>query len=82
MDFQKVFDQKNSVANRGFVIYQLKKNRVKHILEWAFPSEKKVGHTAVLRNRLKRYIRATLTEVIDEIPAELDFFSYCTRLHS
>ncbi|APT18505.1 ribonuclease P [Amylolactobacillus amylotrophicus DSM 20534] len=72
LDFQKVFDQKNSVANRGFVIYQLKKPGQAHF-RVGISVGKKVGHTAVLRNRLKRYIRATLTEVIDEIPAELDF---------
>ena len=34
---------------------------------------KKVGHTAVARNRLKRFIRATLTELKPEIRSDLDF---------
>lgn len=71
-DFQRVFDQKNSVANRAFVIYQLEKPGQEHF-RVGISVGKKVGHTAVLRNQLKRYIRATLTELDAEIPAELDF---------
>lgn len=71
-DFQRVFDKKNSVANRAFVIYQLEKPGQKHF-RVGISVGKKVGHTAVLRNQLKRYIRATLTEIIDQIPDEIDF---------
>jgi len=34
---------------------------------------KKVSHTAVGRNRIKRYIRQSLLELKPEIPQELDF---------
>ncbi|KRO20982.1 ribonuclease P [Companilactobacillus crustorum] len=34
---------------------------------------KKVSHTAVGRNRIKRYVRQSLLELKPEIPAELDF---------
>ncbi|KRN98689.1 ribonuclease P [Companilactobacillus kimchiensis] len=34
---------------------------------------KKVSHTAVGRNRVKRYVRQSLLELKPEIPAELDF---------
>ncbi|KRL17673.1 ribonuclease P protein component [Lactobacillus amylolyticus DSM 11664] len=34
---------------------------------------KKVGHTAVIRNRLKRYIRAVITEYKTEIDPHIDF---------
>lgn len=71
-DFQQVFDHKDSVANRAFVIYQLEKPGQEHF-RVGISVGKKVGHTAVLRNQLKRYIRASLTEIMDEIPNELDF---------
>lgn len=71
-DFQKVFDHRDSVANRAFVIYKLEKPSQEHF-RVGISAGKKVGHTAVLRNQIKRYIRATLTEVIDQIPDELDF---------
>jgi ribonuclease P protein component, eubacterial len=38
-----------------------------------FVSGKKVSHTAVGRNRIKRYVRQSLLELKPEIPANLDF---------
>jgi ribonuclease P protein component len=71
-DFQQVFEQGDSVANRAFVIYSMKKPENKHF-RVGISVGKKVGHTAVLRNKLKRYIRATLTEYKLAIDPQLDF---------
>ncbi|WP_338211998.1 ribonuclease P protein component [Lactobacillus juensis] len=71
-DFQTVFKSGNSVANRAFVIYQLDKPENKHF-RVGISVGKKVGHTAVVRNRLKRYIRAVLTENKPLIKPHIDF---------
>ena len=71
-DFQKVFNYFQSMANRGFVVYTLPKENQKHF-RVGISVGKKVGHTAVARNRLKRFIRATLTELKPEIRPDLDF---------
>lgn len=71
-DFQKVFNEGQSMANRGFVVYTLPKEKQKHF-RVGISVGKKVGHTAVARNRLKRFIRATLTELKPEIRSDLDF---------
>ncbi|TSO27036.1 ribonuclease P protein component [Lactobacillus sp. LL6] len=71
-DFQRVFKSSDSVANRAFVIYKLKRMENEHF-RVGISVGKKVGHTAVVRNRLKRYIRAVLTEKKAEIDPQLDF---------
>ena len=71
-DFQTVFKSGNSVANRAFVIYQMDKPENKHF-RVGISVGKKVGHTAVVRNRLKRYIRAVLTENKTLIKPHIDF---------
>ena len=71
-DFQTVFKSGNSVANRAFVIYQLDKPENEHF-RVGISVGKKVGHTAVVRNRLKRYIRAVLTENKPLIKPHVDF---------
>ena len=71
-DFQTVFKSGNSVANRAFVIYQLDKPENEHF-RVGISVGKKVGHTAVVRNRLKRYIRAVLTENRSLINPQIDF---------
>ena len=71
-DFQTVFKSGNSVANRAFVIYQLEKPENEHF-RVGISVGKKVGHTAVVRNRLKRYIRAVLTENKPLIKPHIDF---------
>ena len=55
-DFQRVFKSGNSVANRAFVIYKIEKPENAHF-RVGISVGKKVGHTAVVRNRLKRYIQ-------------------------
>ena len=71
-DFQTVFKSGNSVANRAFVIYQLDKPENEHF-RVGISVGKKVGHTAVVRNRLKRYIRAVLMENRSLINPQIDF---------
>ena len=71
-DFQTVFKSGNSIANRAFVIYQLDKPENEHF-RVGISVGKKVGHTAVVRNRLKRYIRAVLTENKPLIKPQVDF---------
>lgn len=60
------------MANRAFVIYTLSESKNKHF-RVGISVGKKVAHTAVGRNRLKRYIRAVLTERKTQIDPKLDF---------
>lgn len=71
-DFQRVFKSGDSVANRAFVIYKIEKPENAHF-RVGISVGKKVGHTAVVRNRLKRYIRAVLTENKARIEPQIDF---------
>ena len=71
-DFQRAFKLGDSVANRSFVIYKIEKAENKHF-RVGISVGKKVGHTAVVRNRLKRYIRAVITENKQEIDPSVDF---------
>lgn len=71
-DFQRVFKAGNSVANRAFVIYKIDKIENTHF-RVGISVGKKVGHTAVVRNRIKRYIRAVLTEEKLAINPHIDF---------
>lgn len=71
-DFQRVFIAGNSVANRAFVIYRIDQPENAHF-RVGISVGKKVGHTAVVRNRLKRYIRATLIENKSAIEPQIDF---------
>lgn len=71
-DFQHVFKVGDSVANRAFVIYKIEKTENKHF-RVGISVGKKVGHTAVVRNRLKRYIRAVITEEKKNIDPKIDF---------
>ncbi len=71
-DFQKVFEHGTSVANRAFVVYKLEAKQ-NHHFRVGISVGKKVGHTAVARNRLKRYIRAVLTDHKAVINPKLDF---------
>ncbi|MCS6105618.1 MULTISPECIES: ribonuclease P protein component [Bacillota] len=70
-EFQYVYSNGDSVANRNFVLYKMPKDQ-KH---WrvGLSVGKKVSHTAVGRNRIKRYVRQSLLELKPEIPASLDF---------
>lgn len=71
-EFQLVFTAGASIANRNFVIYQLAVPAQKHF-RVGISVGKKVGHTAVLRNQIKRYIRQSLLELKPYLKQDVDF---------
>lgn len=72
-DFQRVFQEGNSKANRQFVIYKLPKENQQHF-RVGISVGKKIGN-AVIRNQIKRRIRHALMELNQEysIKDEVDF---------
>jgi len=72
-DFQKVFHQGKSMANRQFVVYSIAKEGQAHF-RVGISVGKKLGN-AVARNAIKRKIRHCLIEFDqnDLIEPELDF---------
>ena len=60
-EFQKVFEEGASFANRKFVVYRLEPSGQKHF-RVGLSVGKKVGN-AVARNQVKRQIRAVLQEL-------------------
>lgn len=70
-DFQKVFHQGNSVANRQFVVYVLDKPDQTHF-RVGISVGKKIGN-AVMRNAVKRKIRQSLHELDEELKEDKDF---------
>ncbi|MQS53213.1 ribonuclease P protein component [Companilactobacillus mishanensis] len=71
-EYQYVYSKGQSVANRNFVLYQIEKPGQKHF-RVGLSVGKKVSHTAVGRNRIKRYVRQSLLELKPNLPDELDF---------
>ncbi|MBU5365458.1 ribonuclease P protein component [Enterococcus devriesei] len=69
-EFQKVFQEGASFANRKFVVYRLEPSGQKHF-RVGISVGKKVGN-AVERNQVKRHIRAVLQELKTELPP-IDF---------
>lgn len=72
-DFQKVFQTRNSFANRKFIVYTLEKADQSHF-RVGISVGKKVGN-AVHRNAVKRKIRASIQSIDtqDGIKDALDF---------
>lgn len=70
-EFQKVFFNKQSCANRRFVIYVLEKPEQKHF-RVGLSVGKKIGN-AVVRNSVKRKIREAVYQLKDEIRPTCDF---------
>ncbi|AXI00676.1 ribonuclease P protein component [Sporosarcina sp. PTS2304] len=70
-EFQTVFKQGRSVANRQFIVYTLKKQNQEEF-RIGLSVSKKVGN-AVARNRIKRYIRQSFLEMKDEIKPDQDY---------
>ena len=72
-DFQKVFHQGESKANRQFVVYKLPKEKQKHF-RVGISVGTKLGN-AVLRNKIKRQIRHALSDISKEmnLDNEVDF---------
>lgn len=60
-DFTKIIHQRQSVANKDFVLYYMKNES--H-LRAGISVSKKLGH-AVVRNKIKRQVRMTVHEVFD-----------------
>ena len=70
-EFQKVFHNGVSKANRQFVIYVLDKKGQPHF-RVGLSVGKKIGN-AVVRNAVKRKIRQALTELKEELVQDIDF---------
>ncbi len=70
-EFQLVFKNGKSVANRQFVVYSLKKESQQQF-RIGLSVSKKVGN-AVTRNRIKRYLRQSFLELKDDIKNDMDY---------
>ncbi|KMY55916.1 MULTISPECIES: ribonuclease P protein component [Bacillaceae] len=70
-EFQSVFKGGKSFANRQFVVYMYK-NELNVPFRIGLSVSKKVGN-AVTRNRIKRYVRQSFTELKAEILPGHDF---------
>ncbi|WP_099974101.1 MULTISPECIES: ribonuclease P protein component [Lactobacillaceae] len=71
-EFQNVYSNGESCANRNFVLYQIHNEGQKHF-RVGISVGKKISLRAVGRNRIKRYIRQSLLELKPEIPNDTDF---------
>ncbi|KRK48533.1 ribonuclease P protein component [Secundilactobacillus kimchicus] len=69
-EFQEVFEARQSVANRQFVIYQLERPNQKHF-RVGISVGKKIGN-AVHRNWVKRRIRQSLFELKPFLKQDVD----------
>lgn len=70
-DFQKVFENGKSYANRQFVVYVLEKPEQLHF-RVGISVGKKIGN-AVARNWVKRRIRQALTDLKPQLKRDCDF---------
>lgn len=70
-EFQKVFKDGKSFANRQFIVYRFKREGQTEF-RLGLSVSKKVGN-AVTRNRIKRYIRQSFLELKDELQSDLDY---------
>lgn len=70
-EFQFVFKQGKSFANRQFIIYFMKKPE-QSVFRIGLSVSKKVGNS-VTRNRIKRYIRQSFFEMKDQIQNKNDY---------
>lgn len=69
-EFQAVFKQGKSFANRQLVIYYLERKKQKHF-RIGLSVGTKIGN-AVTRNRIKRYLRESFHSLKDRIPPTFD----------
>ena len=72
-EFQKIFKKGKSFANRQFVVYCLEKEEDYYRV--GLSVSKKVGN-AVVRNRIKRYIRQTFLEIHDQVYSKHGLYYY------
>lgn len=70
-EFQRVFNQGASFANRRFVVYFIEKPEQPHF-RVGLSVGKKVGN-AVTRNAVKRKIRASIYQMKDQLRSDIDF---------
>lgn len=70
-DFQRVFKQGTSFANRQFVVYLYEKKDQPHF-RLGLSVSKRLGN-AVKRNQIKRYIRQAFLELKDELRQDVDY---------
>lgn len=70
-EFQKVFNDGKSIANRQFVVYVLEKENQTHF-RVGLSVGKRIGN-AVIRNSVKRKIRQSLLELKQELSPNKDF---------
>ncbi|PLT33226.1 ribonuclease P protein component [Bacillus sp. V5-8f] len=70
-EFQRVFQKGESFANRQFVVYVLDKPNQDHF-RIGLSVSKKMGN-AVERNQIKRYIRQSFLELMDDIKTGRDY---------
>ncbi|MCH5462891.1 ribonuclease P protein component [Lactobacillus sp. LC28-10] len=70
-EFQEVFEARQSVANRQFVIYRMDRKNQPHF-RVGISVGKKIGN-AVHRNWVKRRIRQSLTELKPYLKQDVDF---------
>lgn len=70
-EFQAVFKKGISMANRQFVVYVLEKQGQEKF-RLGLSVSKKIGN-AVTRNQVKRYIRQTFLELMDEVRPGKDY---------
>lgn len=70
-EFQRVFTQGTSCANRQFVVYMIEKPEQVHF-RVGISVGKKIGN-AVARNWVKRRIRQSLTELKPQLKQDCDF---------
>ena len=66
-DFQIIFKNGRSFANRQFIVYLYENNSVDHF-RLGLSVSKKIGN-AVTRNQIKRYIRQVFLELKDGLDA-------------
>ncbi|WP_257351705.1 ribonuclease P protein component [Pseudalkalibacillus decolorationis] len=70
-EFQEVFRNGVSFANRQFVVYYMEKSEQTYF-RLGLSVSKKIGN-AVTRNRIKRYVREVFHELEDEIKTSYDY---------
>ena len=70
-EFQRVFTEGKSCANRQFVVYMIEKPEQIHF-RVGISVGKKIGN-AVARNWVKRRIRQSLTELKPQLKQDCDF---------
>lgn len=79
-DFQNVFKNGTSMANRQFVIYMLDQPNEKEF-RIGLSVSKKIGK-AVIRNQVKRYIRQVFLEEKPKYLSGERLYHYCSEASS